>query len=188
MWQKISISFAFFLFVNYAFSQNDIEFQEDYFSLNPKHELLSQFVGRWKATIAYFGTDLEEYSQGSMDASLILYFRVLEMNFKLSSAAGIPFEMRYTIGYDGLSKKFFLIILNSITNEILILKGTYLEKKKELVFNGNSIDTKLKRRIPLVMKFHFERDNKIVITSAIMQGEKEKIISKAMLIKLQNEE
>ncbi len=188
MWQKFLLPFAVLLIIHNAFSQNDIEFQEEYFSLNSKHELLSQFVGRWKTTIGYFEDTQEEYSQGSMEASLTLNFRILEMNFKLNSSAGIPYEMKYTIGYDGLSKKFFLIIFNNLTNEILILKGTYFEKDKLFVFNGTSVDTKKKRRIPIVIQFLFERSNKIVITTIFKQGGKERIISKAMLIKIQNEE
>ncbi|MFN3781591.1 MAG: DUF1579 family protein [Candidatus Kapaibacteriota bacterium] len=171
-----------------AISQNDLEFQEEYFYLNSKHELLSQFAGQWKTTISYFGDTQEEYSQGTMEANFTLNFRIIELNFRLNSSAGIPYEMKYTIGYDGLSKKFFLIILNNLTNEILILKGTYSEKEKLFVFNGTSIDAKKKIRTPLIMKFLFERNNKILITSILKQGEKEKIVSKAMLIKIQSEE
>ncbi|MCX7908352.1 MAG: DUF1579 domain-containing protein [Ignavibacteria bacterium] len=188
MWQKIIFSFAVLIIVNFAYSQSEIEFFEDYFTLNTKNELLSQFVGNWKVNIAYFGGNQEENAQGQMDAKLIFYYRILEMNFKIQSSVGLPFEMKYLIGYDGISKKFFLIILNSLTNEVQILKGIYKDKTKEFIFNGTTVDTKQKKRVPLTMKFLFERDNKLIVEALSGEANKEKLISKSMLIRLNKEE
>lgn len=189
MWQKILISFAvFFALSNYSIAQSDIEFFEEYFTLNPKNQVLYQFTGKWKVNIAYYGGNQEEFVQGEMNSSLIYHFRISELNFKLNNPTGLPFEMKYLIGYDGISKKYFLIILNSLTNEIQILKGTYKEKSREFLFNGTTVDTKQKKRIPFTMKFYFERDNKFVIESFSAEPQKEKLISKAVCIKLNVED
>ncbi len=180
------ISFAFVFCINIASSQNDVEFFEEYFTLNFKNQLLSQFTGQWKTNIAYYGANQEEFVQGEMEASLLFYFRIIEMNFKLKTESALPFDMKYTIGYDGISKKFFLIILNSLTNELQIFKGTYNEKMKEFLFTGNSIDTKQKKRIPATMKLYFERENKLVIEIFNSLSGNEKLISKIVCIRKNN--
>lgn len=189
MRQKIVFSFALvFIAICHSFAQDDIEFFEEYFTLNPKNQVLSQFSGQWKVNIAYYGGTQEEFVQGEMNSSLIFYFRICEINFKLSNPTGLPFEMKYLIGYDGISKKYFLIILNSLTNEIQILKGTYKENVREFIFNGTTVDTKRKKRIPMTMKLYFERDNKLVIEIFSIESGKEKLISKTICIKLSSED
>ncbi|ROL56433.1 DUF1579 domain-containing protein [Bacteroidetes/Chlorobi group bacterium Naka2016] len=184
MWQKFWLfAFALLFNIHTGFSQMDIDFFEEYFTLNSKHELLSQFVGKWKVTIAYYGANQEEYVSGELNSSLTFSYRILEMNFNLNNPAGLPFEMKYLIGYDGLTKKFFLIILNSLTNEIQILKGDYQKKTNDFIFTGTTVDQKTKKRIPFSMKFFFERENKLVIETYSLINGKEKMISKFSVIK-----
>jgi hypothetical protein len=188
IWQKLSL-FAFaILIVNFKLlAQEDIEFFEEYFSLNSKHQLLSQFVGDWKVNIAYFSSQGEDYAKGKLQSSLSYAYRILEMNFSIESSAGVAFEMKYLIGYDGISKKFFLIILNNLTNELQVLKGEYSEKNKEFLFKGTTVDSKVKKRVPFSMKIYFERENKAMIDSYVIKNGKEKLISRCMLIKVQND-
>ncbi|MGB9770661.1 MAG: DUF1579 family protein [Candidatus Kapaibacteriota bacterium] len=188
MWQKITFfAFAFILSFCSAIGQDDIDFFEEYFTLNRKHELLSQFVGKWKVNIVYFGPTNEEYVSGELSSSFTFSYRILEMNFNLTNPTGLPFEMKYLIGYDGVSKKFFLIILNNLTNEVQILKGSYSEKTKDFVFTGSTVDTKLKKRIPMKMKIFFERENKFLIESFVENLKGEKIVSRFVLIKKPDE-
>lgn len=188
MWQKI-VLFTFALFLTFLPSkgQEDVEFFQEYFALNQKHEYLSQFIGKWKVNIVYYGTNQEEYVTGELNSSLILSFRILEMNFNLTNPTGLPFEMKYFFGYDGISKKFFLIILNSLTNDVQILKGDYQKKSNEFIFKGTTVDTKAQKRIPLIMRIFFERERKFVIESFVEEKGKERMISKFVIIKKSEE-
>lgn len=184
MWQKIAfLAFALLFKIVPVRAQDDVEFFEEYFALNQKHEALSQFVGKWKVNIAYFGANQEEYVTGELNSSLVLTFRILDMEFHLTNPSGLPFEMKYFIGYDGISRKFFLIIFNNLTNEVQIFKGNYQKKENEFYFEGKSVDTKKKKRIPMRMKIYFERERKFVIQTYIEENRKEKLISKFVAIK-----
>ncbi len=182
-----SITFLLLLTTSFCHCQNDVDFFQDYYTLNPKHQKLIPFVGKWKTVIEYHSNDGVDYAKGNSSISLILNNRILEIKDSIISSSGIPFETRTYIGYDGIHKKYFLITFNSLTNSALILNGTYVEKQNQLIFEGKTEDPKKKTTLNVILKIIWERENKFCIEYSYKQKDKEALISKSMYVKLSQE-
>lgn len=170
--------------VTFLLAQPNEEFFQEYYTLNPKHEKLTQFQGKWKVAIEFHTKEGTEYAQGFSTCNLILNYRILELKDSIFSSAGLPYESRTYIGYDGIRKKYFLVTFNSLTNAVVILNGTYFEKQNQFVFEGKTDDPKTKESINTVLKITWERENKFWIEYLYKQKNKEILISKSMYVKL----
>ncbi len=182
-----SITLLFLLSISFLFGQNDVDFFQEYYTLNPRHQKLIPFEGKWKTAIEYHTNDGIDYAKGFSTVNLILNYRVLEIKDSIVSSSGIPYETRTYIGYDGIRKKYFLIALNSLTNSALILNGIYVEKQNQFVFEGKTEDPKKKSPLNVTLKIIWERENKFWIEYSFKQKDKEALISKSMYIKLSQE-
>lgn len=165
--------------------QSDLSYLLENFGLVEEHKYLAPFEGKWKLTLEYKTEKGEsEYQKGTSDAKLILNYRVVEMHSFVQASSGLPFEFRFYIGYNSIRKKFFLFALDSYTNNSFFSLGEYNKANKEFTFIGQIDNPKTKKPVEVKYRLYFERDNKLVIENFAKNKQKDKLIFRAMLIKL----
>lgn len=166
--------------------QRDLSYLLENFGLVEEHKYLAPFEGKWKLTLEYKTEKGElEYQQGISDSKFILNYRVVEMHNFVPTSSGFPFEFRFYIGYNAIRKKFFLFALDNYTNNSFFSLGEYNDDSKEFSFIGQIDNPKTRKSVEVRYRFHFERENKLVVENFAKNNQEEELIFRAMLIKVQ---
>ncbi len=167
------------------FAQQDFLYLFENFGLSKEHQYLAPFEGKWKLTLEYKTEKGEEYQQGNSDSKLILNYRIVEMHNFVPTSSGLTFEFRFYIGYNSIQKKFFLFALDNYTNNSFFSLGEYNNTTSEFSFIGQVDNPRTKKPTEVRYRFCFERENKLIIENFVRNKEKEELVFRAMLIKIQ---
>lgn len=98
----------------------------------PEHEILQKLVGKWEGTVQGGGQE----SKGTMRYHTIMDGRWLESSFR-GETGGQKVEGKGLDGYNANKKKYVSVWIDSMSQEPLIMEGTYDADTKTMTMTGD---------------------------------------------------
>jgi hypothetical protein len=139
-----------------------------------EHKELESEVGTWDATVKTWidpsGDPME--SKGVETNKLMPGGLWLLSEFK-GDFGGMAFEGRGQTGYDPHKKKFIGTWIDSMTNGMMVMEGTYDEKSHTMTFTGTMFDEMRKADTKFKMVSVAKDENTRVATMYTVDGGKE---------------
>ena len=145
----------------------------DYIKPNKNHEVLHEFAGKWKQNILRISEGGEIPGSGTTENSIIFGGRFLEIKFTQSYDNFIVSGIIY-LGYDNLSKKFFLFGIDELGTSSLRAEGDYDKKTKTLELRGTLADPVILKNRELIIRMTKDRENKFTFEEFVLENGKER--------------
>jgi hypothetical protein len=150
----------------------------------PEHKILAQQEGVWDAEMSMFtpGQDPKEAAKSKgVETNRLLAGKWLISDIK-GDFFGSAFEGHGVNGYDAKKAKYIGTWVDSMSQHIDQMEGTYDEKTKTLTLNADSVNPASGQSMKMRLETQFKDDDTRVFSEYVkMHGEKE--FNKLMEIK-----
>jgi hypothetical protein len=136
-----------------------------------EHLFLAKFKGEWKLNVAIFQKNGETlFYNGVSENKMILDEHFLHISRDVESEGNVVSSLQI-LGYDNIKKKFLMMSLDDMENQIKYFEGAQSADKKQITFNNVNLPSNDQYKLKIV--FTFERENKYKYEVFGLDGNKE---------------
>jgi hypothetical protein len=139
----------------------------------PEHKILAQEEGVWDAEISMTMPGQEATKSKGTETNRLLGGKWLISDFK-GEFFGSSFEGHGVNGYDAKKGKYVGTWVDSMSQHIDLMEGTYDEKTKTLTLNADSVNPASGKPMKMRLETQFKDDDTRTFSEYVqMDGEKE---------------
>ena len=158
------VLFSAAAFAQQADQQEMMQKWQAYMTPGEVHQGFAKMAGDWKAAVTVFDPSGQQMqSDATASFEMILGGRYLKSTFK-GTMMGMTFEGMGLDAYDNATKEYLSTWIDNMGTGIMLMKGTWDDAAKTVVYTGSSTDPMTGKPQPMKSVSKMVDDNHLVMT------------------------